>query len=247
MIPTTDARNVMRVIFDSHHCTLTDAETEKMREGIDSLARKVENFPLSDVRILVERNERSNDFSVKVTLILDGATLVTNDHDTAMHAAFERCLDALTENIQAYKARLSQVPERQKQQKGTHQDLEPTVNPDPEVLENAHLTGDYGAFRMALVGYEEPIRKRMGRWVERYPDMNAQIGKGLEIADLVEEVYLTAFEEYGHRPPGIRLGEWLDSLIDPAIRNVQARPDEELENISLARSAVEAEQGRGAV
>src|SRR5437660_2789011 len=102
MKPTAE-HPAMRVVFDAHHCTLTAAQTDKMREGLDSLVKQVGAFPLSDVRVLVERNERTNDYSVKVTLLLDGATLVGNDHDGALHAAFERCLRGLSENVRAYK------------------------------------------------------------------------------------------------------------------------------------------------
>jgi len=237
----------MRVLFDTHHCKLTPAETGKMREGLDGLVRQVQHFPLSDVRVLVDRNQRSNDYSVKVTLLLDGATLVANDHDTALHAAFERCLNSLLQNVQAYKDRLERVPERQKRLKRTHQDLEPSVDPDPRALEAAVAAGDYAAFRLAAVGYEEPLRKRVGRWVERYPQVNAQIGRNLEVADIVEEVLLSAFEGYMERPRENRFGDWLEALIDPAVKTLQGRREEELENISLARSAVEAEQGPGAV
>jgi ribosome-associated translation inhibitor RaiA len=242
-----DARPAMRVVFDARHCTLAPVQTEKMRDGLDSLAKQVEAFPLSDVRVLVERNERSNDYSVKVTLILDGATLVGNDHASALHAAFENCLRSLSENVRAYKDRLGQVPARQKHLKGTHQELEPDVDPDPAKLTAAVAAGDYAAFRLAAVGYEEPLRKRVGRWVERYPDVDAQIGKRLKVADIVETVLLDAFEGYKQRPCDIRFGDWLEALIDPAIKALRIQPDEELENVNRARSAVEAEQGRGAV
>ena len=242
-----DARPATRVVFDAHHCTLAPAQTDKMREGLDSLLRQVGAFPLHDVRVLVERNERSNDYSVKVTVILDGATLVGNDHDAAMYAAFDRCLSSLSENVRAYKDRLGQVPERQKQVKGTHQELEPDVDPDRAALDAAVEAGDYAAFRLAAVGYEEPLRKRVGRWVERYPDVAAQIGRRLEVADIVEEVLLTAFEGYARRPKDLRFGDWLEALIDPAIKTLRVKRDEELENINQARSAVEAEQGPGAV
>jgi len=242
-----DARPAMRVVFDAHHCTLTPAQAGKMRAGLDLLARQVGAFPLHDVRVAVERNERSNDYSVRVTLILDGATLVGNDHDAAMHAAFERCLRGLSENVRAYKDRLGQVPERQKQLKGTHQELEPSPDPDAAALNAAVAAGDYAAFRLAAVGYEEPLRKRVGRWVERYPDVDAQIGGRLTVADIVEEVLLNASEGYARRPKGLRFGDWLEALIDPSVRALQVHRDAELENISQARSAVEAEQGRGAV
>jgi hypothetical protein len=43
------------------------------------------------------------------------------------------------------------------------------------------------------------------------------------------------------------MGEWLQSLIDPAIKELSAHPEQELENINLARSAWAAQPGTGPV
>ena len=136
-------------------------------------------------------------------------------------------------------------PERQKQEKGTHQTLQPSAAPDLAVVDAAVSDGDYAAFRTATFAYEEPLRKRAGRWVERYPEAEARIGRRLEMADIVEEVFLNAFERYDRRPKGVRFGEWLEGLIDPAVRELLAHPDQELENIALARAARGPERGRG--
>jgi len=236
-----------RIQFDLHQCTLADAVLDKMRENLDNVLRRVEHFPVADVRVLISWNHRNNDYSVKVSLILPGDTLVGQDHDQAVHAAFDRCLMGLEENIRAYKDRLGQVPERQKQEKRTSQDLAPTPPPDPAAIDQAIRDANYAAFRTATFGYEEPVRKRVGRWIDRYPDIDGRIGQGLEVADIVEEVFLMAFEEYESRPADIRFGDWLESLIDPAVKALQHHPDEELENINLVRSARLAEQGREAL
>jgi len=238
---------VLRFDIDTHHCQLSDAEVDRLRVDLDTLERQVENFPISDLHVLVEYNNRTTDYSVKTTLILPGARLVASDHDLVMHAAYERCIKVLTDQVRAYKDRLGNVPERQKQEKGTRQDVEPGPDPDLHAITDAVAAGDYPAFRAALIGYEESLRKRVGRWVERYPDMVAQIGRRLEIADIVEEIFLTAFEDYSKRPQGLRISQWLESLIDPAVKTLQTKGDEELENINMARSAVAAEQGPHAV
>jgi ribosome-associated translation inhibitor RaiA len=232
----------MQIRFDLRQCSFSKAVLDKMWESLDLLFRQVEHFPIADVHVLIERNVRNNDYSVKVTLILPGETLVGNDHDQAVHAAFDRCLMGLAQNIRAYKDRLGQVPERQRQQKGTVQELEPTPPPDPAAIARAVRDANYTAFRTATFGYEEAVRKRVGRWIERYPNIDSQIGKGLTVEDIVEEVFLMAFEEYEGRPAEVRLGDWLDSLIDPAVRALQLHPEEELENINLVRSAREVEQ-----
>jgi ribosome-associated translation inhibitor RaiA len=243
----TRKRDNLNVQFAPHQCHLSEAEIDKMLVGLDALGRQVAHFPTADLHVLVARNERSNDFSVKLTLILDGATLVGNDHDQVAHAAYERCLRGLSANVRAYKERLGQVPERQKTEKGTHQQLLASSDPDPAALEAAVRSGDYVAFRTATVGYEGALRDRIGRWVQRYPAVDAQIGRRLTIADLVEKVFLLAFERYNRRPGGLRFGDWLEALIDPSVKQLHRRPEEELENVRLAQSAVEAERGPGTV
>jgi hypothetical protein len=243
----TDETNHLRVRIDTHHFTLSQAELDKLLTGLDGLGRQVANFPISDLHLLIEFNSRGNDYSIKTALILCGARLVANDHDLVLSAAFERCLDSLIENVHAYKDRLGQVPERQKHQQGTHQDLEPNPPPDSEAVERALAEGDYAGFRSAMFGYEEGVRKRVGRWVERYPEVNGRIDAGLKIEDLVEEVFLTAFENYESRPKDIRLGDWLLGLIDPAVKELQRNGTAELENIRMARAARVAQQGPGAI
>jgi len=243
----TDETDNLRVRIDAHHCTLSEAEISKLLGDLTSVGRQVANFPISDLHIVVEYNNRSNDYSVKTTLILPGATLVSNDHDLVLSAAYERCLDSLVENIHAYKDRLGQVPERQKHEEGTHQDLEPNPVPDPAAIDATVAAGDYTAFRNATFGYEDGIRRRVGRWVERYPDVAARIGGAIKIDDIVEEVFLTAFEGYEARPKEVRFADWLVGLIDPAVKEMQQHGEQELENVAMARLARAAEDGPGAV
>src|SRR5438132_10334636 len=150
-----------------------------LRDNTSGLARQVEHFPVADLHVLIEGNARSNDVSVKLTLVLPGTTLVVSDHDSVPQPAFERCLDSLLDSLQAYKERLGNVPERQKLEKGTHQELHPAVTLDTAAVEAAVGAGDYPAFRVAMLPYEEGLRKLVGRWVRRYPDFEAQIGRGV--------------------------------------------------------------------
>jgi hypothetical protein len=60
------------------------------------------------------------------------------------------------------------------------------------------------------------------------------------IGDLLEEVYLAAFEAFDRRPMNVPLHTWLDGLIDPALRRALRHPDEVHEEASLARALREA-------
>jgi hypothetical protein len=232
--------------LDQRQCQLTPQELDGLRAELESLGPLVDKFPVRRLHISVERHPRNQDFDVKTSLALPGRTLVSFDRAGAWHPAFQNCVANLVEQLHAYTDHMGQVAERAKQEKGTRQTLAPTADPDPAALEAAARDRDYAAFRAATLVYEDGVRLRAGRWVERYPEVAARFGKGLDIRDVVEEVFLNAFEGYDRRPRDVRFGDWLESLIDPAVRVLQAHPERELENISLARSAREA-GGRGAV
>ena len=230
-----DQSDQLQVKIDTHHCQLSRTDVDKFRDGLAALGRMTENFPVADLHVLVSFRTRNCEYSVKTSLILPGATLVASDHDVVALAAAERCVDNLMRNLKDYKDRLGKVPERQKTEKGTRRELQPTADPDPAAIESSVESGDYAAFRDIMQGYREPLRQHVGRWVERDPAVDGAVGRRFTIADIVEEVFLTAFESYEDRPQGLRFGDWLDSLIDPAVKELLRHP-EELECVSLART-----------
>jgi ribosome-associated translation inhibitor RaiA len=246
VMPFSDLSYNLLVDLDMKHCNLPPGVLRKMEASLSPLGDMVRNFPVSKLHVLVSRRPRTNDHDVRTSLILSGETLVSSDHHAQPHAAFEHCIDNLMRELQRYKDRLDDVTERAKQEAGTHHDLLATLAPDAVAIDASVRDGDYPAFRTAITGYEEPVRARVGRWVERYPEVAARIGKGLEIDDLVEDVFLTAFEEYEHRPREVRFGEWLGHIIDPTVKAMAAHPDRELETDNMARLAREAEMGSGA-
>jgi ribosome-associated translation inhibitor RaiA len=235
------------VDLDMKHGDLPADELNKMETMLSPLGDMVRNFPVSKLHVLISYRQRTTDYTVRTSLILSGETLVSSDHHPQAHAAFEHCIQNLVRELQRYKDRLDDVPERAKQAEGTHHELIPTLAPDGEAVENAVREGDYAAFRNALSGYDGPVSTQVGRWIERYPEVSARLGVNLHIADIVEDVFLTAFEEYEHRPQEIRFGDWLGRYIDKAIKAIAAHPDTELENINMARLAREAQPGSGSV
>jgi hypothetical protein len=54
------------------------------------------------------------------------------------------------------------------------------------------------------------------------------VGKTFEIADVVEEIFLLAFEQYEYRPTQVALHDWLDGLIDPAVKDFSDEQDDRL-------------------
>lgn len=229
-------RGEARTIIDTHNYRLSAAEERILRSDLGRLRPQIANFPVADSRVVIEGTKRTGDVVVKLSLQLPGTTLVVTDHDASLRPAFERCLNSLQSELDAYKHQLGMVAERQKTIKGTYQKLHPEATIDIAVLNEAVASGDYVPFRTALVPYEEGLRRLVGRWIQRYPRVEGEIGTGLEIDDIVEEVYLLAFDGYERRPANVTLGNWLRDQIDPAVRALLRNPTAELENIALVRS-----------
>jgi ribosome-associated translation inhibitor RaiA len=246
MQPTVTPRQ-MQTIFDVHQYDLSAEDRRKLEDDLDGLTRQVQNFPVADLHVMIEGNARSNDVSVKLTLILPGNTLVANDHDPVLSAAFERCLSALTDAVQGYKAKLGGHDERNKAEKGTVHSIRPTTDIDASALDAAVAAGDYARFRMILLPFEDAVQARAGRWVQRFPEYEARIGKDVKMSDVTEEIFLTAFDQYEARPEGLNLGEWLENLMGPSVKALMTQTTEEMENINLARTALNATTpiGRG--
>ncbi|MBA4066634.1 MAG: hypothetical protein C0501_23605 [Isosphaera sp.] len=246
--PSADqpVRHKLQVHFDLHQCELAQDVLDDLADAADALARQAGNFPLAELRVLIEWGTRNNEYAVKTTLILPNETLVTSDHDPVVHAAFERALASVEDRMKEYKDRLNQIEERRKHEAGTHQDLSPATAADPAALDEAARAGDYAAYRAAVAPYEDPLRLRVGRWVERYPAVQARIGRGLETIDIAEAVLLAAFEGHEGRPADVPYGRWLVGLIDAEVREFEKHPDQELENVNMARAACAAQPTPGA-
>src|SRR4051794_20053618 len=99
--------------FDVKEYDLSGAEERSLREKLDILARQVDHFPVAELRALIQ-GARSNDISAKLTLILPGRTLVARDHDRALHPAFDRCIESLVHELDAYKDSLGNQSESAK-------------------------------------------------------------------------------------------------------------------------------------
>jgi ribosome-associated translation inhibitor RaiA len=232
----TDHGHNLRIDLDTKGPDLPRSEIDRLLNSLSPLGKVVADFPISDLYITIYHHPRSGSYQVKTALVLSGQTLVSNTEDAHVHPAFERCVSALIEQVRAYKERLGSADELSKHRKGTYQEVLPSHEPDVAVIEQAVQAGDYAAFRSALLTYEEPLRKRVGRWMERHPRAREGVGREVAVADVVEAVFLDAFEGYDSRPAAVRLGRWLEGLIDGSLRELLRDPDAVLENVELART-----------
>jgi ribosome-associated translation inhibitor RaiA len=226
----------LRIELNVHHYQITDPEREKMDADVVLLRRVVEDFPVSELHIEVLKNSRSHAFHVKTSLRLPKRTLFTGDSDpVAMHPAFKRCVAKLVKKVETYKQSLGNRNGHHPSPKspGIPQ-AEPDWEPDLAAMAAAARDQDYTAFRRAISVYENALHKRVGRKIEQYPDAAAALGQDLIISEIVEEVFLNAFERFDHRPrPPESLGEWFESLIDPSIEALLRDPETERMNLSF--------------
>jgi len=240
---TFNTNNDLLIDIDMKGCELSEVETQSLHDSLEPLKKMVENFPITSLHVYIEKHARSNAFSVKTVLGLSSQTLVTSHEDQHVHPALEACIGVLMDQVQAFKMHLGSADEQAKIVKGTHQEMLPTQGPSGEQLDQAIQGGDYVAFRTATLPYEEALSRRVGRWVTRYPEIEARIGNGLTVSDIVEAVFLDAFDRFEQRPAGLRMGEWLEGLIDHSLKALLQNPEAELENIRFAQTLEETETG----
>jgi hypothetical protein len=180
-------------------------------------------------------------FHVEAKLKLPEETFKTSDWDQYLDAAFQRCARKLLRKIEwsrEHQGASAAPTERPGSLPGT--EIAAPEDPRDSVLARAVEANNYRDFRRALTGHEEWLRDRVGRWVQRYPVVDLEIDKGVTISDLVEEVYLNAFERYAERVKGKSTTDWLNDLIDPSVKLFVRHPDEEQENVRAAEAWVEA-------
>jgi ribosome-associated translation inhibitor RaiA len=233
----TDDRHHLRVQIEAKQCNIPQDELTRMERTLSSLGEEVEDFPTSDLSITVIRHPRSQDFHVEAKLQVPGRSLRTGDTDIYLDSAFDRCTRKLVQKVRDYKAHPDwQAIEQARKEINRNQDVAAPGGTDMGPLGEAVAAGDYQLFRNLLINYESWIRRRVGRWIERYPKAQALVGNGLSVGDLVEEVYLNAFEHYRQRPTEVPFHQWLEQLLDPSLQAMLRHPGEESMNASFARS-----------
>jgi len=235
----SDHTDNLRIETDSGGYRISPAEAEKMDRDLDTLRKLVADFPVTELKIELTQQNPS-EIRVATSLRLPARTLFAADEDRQLHPAWERCVRRLMHQVTALKEKLDNKPVYSKQNEGTLHEVSPSRPPDAEAIQRAVEEQDYQAFRQAMAVYEESLELRVGRWVQRYPEAQAQLGAELSIPQIAEAVLLNAFEQFENRPP-LRLGEWIESLIDPSLQALLRDSGDERENLSFIESAKEAD------
>jgi hypothetical protein len=233
----TDDRDGLRVHLEAREYRIPADELTRMQASLDRLGEVVRDFPNPELWLNLIHHQRSSSYHVEARLKLPGKTFVSGDEDAYLDSAFQRCVRKLTEKVNCYRdGPHTAATEQARRLDRLNKDVVAPEDPADGPLGQAVMAGDYRAFRTALSRYEEWLRKRVGRWIQRYPQAEALVGDGLAIGDLVEEVYLNAFEHFTERSRDLPLHEWINGLIDPSLKLLLRQPDRERENVSLART-----------
>lgn len=231
----TDHRNGIAVNVETLECDIPADEWARLQDALNGIAEAAKDIAASlDLKVI---QHPQNAFHAEAALRLPDQSLFTGDWDPYLDTAVHRCLRKLRHRIDAYKShpqpKSAEVAHRVERMNDA---IVAPQDPDEGPVAGAARAGDYGKFRNLLADYEDWLSDRVGRWVQRYPEIDARIGDDLLLGDIVEEVYLKAMQRYEERTATQSLGDWLNSLIDSSLREMVSHPIEERENIGMART-----------
>jgi len=227
----------LRIEITTKDCEIPQDERARLQTSLSALGEDVKDFAEPSLVVHVVYHPRSERFHVKFKMNLPGRTLFTGEEDSHLDTALRQGLTKLKRKVEAYKENPDQEAVTAAERRADlDSDVVAPEDPDVGALAEAADAGDYQTFHTGLACYEEWLRKRVGRLVQRHPEAQARVGKELLLGDVVEGVYLNAFERFTRRPTDVRLSEWLEGLIEPSIRALMRYPEEEREATSMARS-----------
>lgn len=236
----SDDRFHLNVQLDCKDCQIPADERSRMQESLVYLGEQVEEYPASDLKARIVYHPQSQTYHVELHLQVPGRKLISAQTDPYLDSAFQRSLDELRKAVDEY----NRSPDQEainalKQRLGLQRDVVAPEPPEPGPLAQAVEQADYAAFRAALAPFDTWLNDRVGRWLSRNPAVEAEVGKTIRPSEVVEEVYLNAFEVFPKRPADLAFHQWLQTLIDPSIKRLLQHPDQEKQNISMAETLQE--------
>ncbi len=205
----SDDRFHLQVTFRTRQCRVPPDELSRMQRSLADLGEAVRDFPQAALTATLVHHPRSQTYHVEFRLRLPGRTLATGDADPYIDSAFQRCLRKLIHRVESYRENPDRASLAAAERTETlEREILAPEDPEGGLLGRAAAAGDYRAFRNALANYEDWLRRRIGRWIQRYPEAEARVGRGLAIGDVVEEVYLNAFGWPNGRPMFPSMNGW---------------------------------------
>lgn len=222
-----------------HGFELPEQEYALIEKSARTLRPAIERFPHKDLILSVIYHPKRNDYHVKANLRLPNRTLFAGARSERVHEAVTLCMDHLLRKAQGLKEQLTDQPPRISQVDSLLPELWSSLEFDAKDAQAACDRYDYRAFRMNLDGFQSGLTDRMGRWLQRFPQIESQLGNGITISDLVEDVFFHAYEGYEEKPENVSMGIWLESLIDATLQDYLRQPETEFTNMEYARTMLE--------
>ena len=228
----------LRLRLETNECVLRPSEIKIMEGSIAQLSDALSRLRSSNLMTTISYCSRSHEYHVRMSVVLPGRFLVAGEHDSIVLPAYECCLRKLTRKVETFTRQL-----------GGHRASTRSLpvgaaagdTPDEKRLLQAVTDADYEAFQREVSVLRGPLRRRIMQWAVRFAQCELR-NDGLPMDDLLDEVLLTAFEQYESRPPVMLLLDWLAGLIGPSLRSLLRHPDEEREGVGYSRTLREMEQ-----
>lgn len=236
-----DWQSVLQV--DAENFQLSNDDLEQIRADCSDLDPLLVEFPTLRVLLNILHYERSNAYESKLSIVTPGQTISTRETAGSWNAAFNACLQKAHRRVKHYREIMQQQQADVPAYDAISGTVDPTQQLDGAVVSQAIESDDYLSFRKAMWPLEPALRRRVSEWLRRYPDLESMIladdDAAFSTADLVEEVFMLAFDQYGKWPREMFFGQWIETLIDPALENFANDPAGEAEKINYIRSALE--------
>ena len=224
------------VDVDVQQFDMPDDERTRLQEDVARLADELLEFTASHLKLSIVYHPKQAEYHAQAWLKLPDKRFIAGRYSPWLDYSLMRCLAKLRRHVESYKEEAGPDATRQSPQRsGPNGAFVPSPEHIAEALDKAVQWQDYRLFRRALAGYEDWLRAHVASWVGRYPQMTRLLGESIDLDDIVEEVFLMAFEQFPHRPKEQTISEWIRKLIDPAVQAMWRSPDER-EAADLART-----------
>ena len=234
--------STLRTHVEVRHFSPRHGDIEVMRDRLAPLSAATKSFPFANLQVTISFLLPAEEYYVKARLALPGRVLLTGEHDSVMMPPYECCVRKLVHKAELHRLRDGATakvaaPISADKNRSSNQ-------PNDERLRRAYGKDDCQEFFAELAGHRHTILSHVREWVRRRVGITIDASDERVLDDLVDEVMLSAFERYESRPSSLRIGDWIEILIDPALRSMLGRPDEPNEAVSYARSLREMRTGR---
>jgi hypothetical protein len=190
-------------------------------------------FPTSRLLITVNHHARKRDYHVKATACLPMGRAFMGSRGDDLIGLVDASLDKLSRKLESWTERL----EGREHYGDARREREQASLPDPARLQQAADAGDAARFRQILAAHDEPLGLMLKAKLGAHHSLRDDPDPARLTGIAIDYVYLTAFDEFEHRPSALTFRDWLFSLADEVLDELAVRQEEIEEEVMLFRSS----------